>query len=148
MLTRGYGGALAGPVAVDPARHNALDVGDEALLLARVAPTWVGADRRVIAHRAAEAGGTAADAVTMATSLTAGSVNLGAGSDSLALADGGNTVTVSNVEQVSGGSGADAVTLGAAVTGATITLGAGNDALTLANGTNSLTIGEIGRAHV
>lgn len=56
MLTRGYGGALAGPVAVDPARHNALDVGDEALLLARVAPTWVGADRRVIAHRAAEAG--------------------------------------------------------------------------------------------
>jgi tetraacyldisaccharide 4'-kinase len=56
MLTRGYGGRLAGPVAVDPARHRAADVGDEALLLARAAPTWVGADRRVIAHRAAEAG--------------------------------------------------------------------------------------------
>jgi tetraacyldisaccharide 4'-kinase len=58
MLTRGYGGALSGPVRVDPQYHTATDVGDEALLLARVAPTWVGADRRVIAHRAAEAGAT------------------------------------------------------------------------------------------
>jgi tetraacyldisaccharide 4'-kinase len=60
MLTRGYGGRLSGPVAVDPARHGAIDVGDEALLLSRTAPTWVGADRRVIAHRAAEAGATVA----------------------------------------------------------------------------------------
>jgi tetraacyldisaccharide 4'-kinase len=60
MLTRGYGGQLSGPVAVDPAHHSARDVGDEALLLARVAPTWVGADRRVIAHRAGEAGATVA----------------------------------------------------------------------------------------
>jgi tetraacyldisaccharide 4'-kinase len=39
FLTRGYGGALAGPIRVDPARHGFREVGDEALLLARHAPT-------------------------------------------------------------------------------------------------------------
>src|SRR5947207_11874488 len=41
FLTRGYGGRLHGPVRVDPAVHTSLYVGDEALLLARVAPTIV-----------------------------------------------------------------------------------------------------------
>jgi tetraacyldisaccharide 4'-kinase len=45
FLTRGYGGANRGPVFVDSAVHNAHDVGDEALLLAQVAPTLVAADR-------------------------------------------------------------------------------------------------------
>ena len=44
-LTRGYGGRLKGPVRVDLARHSALEVGDEALLLAERAPTWVAARR-------------------------------------------------------------------------------------------------------
>src|SRR4051812_14383265 len=45
FLTRGYGGRQAGPLLVDPARHSAADVGDEALLLARAAPTLLAHDR-------------------------------------------------------------------------------------------------------
>lgn len=56
FLTRGYGGRLAGPIRVDVARHEVAEVGDEALLLARVAPTWV-ARRRPEGARAALAAG-------------------------------------------------------------------------------------------
>ena len=45
FLTRGYRGRLHGPIAVDPHKHSAADVGDEALLLASVAPTVVARDR-------------------------------------------------------------------------------------------------------
>ncbi|MDJ0930255.1 tetraacyldisaccharide 4'-kinase [Breoghania sp.] len=45
ILTRGYGGALEGPVLVDPDTHKAGEVGDEALLLAEATPTVVSADR-------------------------------------------------------------------------------------------------------
>lgn len=44
FLTRGYGGALRGPVVVSDA-HLARDVGDEPLLLSRVARTIVSRDR-------------------------------------------------------------------------------------------------------
>lgn len=44
-LTRGYGGGLAGPVLVERGAHTAADVGDEALLLAEVAPTIKALDR-------------------------------------------------------------------------------------------------------
>jgi tetraacyldisaccharide 4'-kinase len=54
FLLRGYGGKLKGPARVDLASHDSRAVGDEALLLAAIAPTWVSADRA--------AGGAAAQA--------------------------------------------------------------------------------------
>jgi tetraacyldisaccharide 4'-kinase len=52
FLTRGHGGLLRGPVLVDASRHGAADVGDEALLLAERAPTYLGADRAASARLA------------------------------------------------------------------------------------------------
>jgi len=45
FVTRGYGGTERGPLRVDPARHTARDVGDEAMILANAAVCWIGGDR-------------------------------------------------------------------------------------------------------
>jgi len=55
-LTRGHGGALKGPVLVDPRTHVAAEVGDEPLMLAKDFPVWVSRDRAAGAVAAAERG--------------------------------------------------------------------------------------------
>jgi len=52
ILTRGYGGTVRGVTRVEPGLHTAQAVGDEALLLAATAPTWVSADRASSARAA------------------------------------------------------------------------------------------------
>jgi tetraacyldisaccharide 4'-kinase len=60
FLSRGYGGSeRVEPLMVDPNTHTAATVGDEPLLLAKVAPCWVGTDRLRSARSAVEAGANA-----------------------------------------------------------------------------------------
>lgn len=56
FLTRGYGGSEHGPLRVDLTRDTAANVGDEPLLLAELAPTWVAVDRAKGAEAAVRAG--------------------------------------------------------------------------------------------
>lgn len=56
FLTRGYGGHERGPLRVELGLHVAGAVGDEALLLALRAPTWVSRDRAAGARAATDAG--------------------------------------------------------------------------------------------
>jgi tetraacyldisaccharide 4'-kinase len=57
FLTRGYGGSARGPAMATRA-HSAAQMGDEALLLARAAPTIVARDRAAGARLAQEKGAT------------------------------------------------------------------------------------------
>lgn len=66
-LTRGYGGSARGPLKVDPSRHGAGEVGDEPLLLASRAPTFVGGNRKATAQAAIVDG---ADVLIMDDGLT------------------------------------------------------------------------------
>lgn len=54
FLTRGYKrkSNLTEPFQVNPEQHTTQDVGDEALLLAKLAPTWIGSNRALSARAA------------------------------------------------------------------------------------------------
>ena len=56
FLSRGYGGKFSSPMRVDPIRHRVDTVGDEPILLAKVAPTWVSGNRPATAELAVKAG--------------------------------------------------------------------------------------------
>jgi tetraacyldisaccharide 4'-kinase len=56
FLTRGYGGIEAGPIEVNPDEHSSYEVGDEALILSEVGPTWVSRNRTAGAIAAKNAG--------------------------------------------------------------------------------------------
>jgi tetraacyldisaccharide 4'-kinase len=58
FLSRGHGGNQIGPVQVDLQHHDHTHVGDEPLLLARIAPCWVARDRAAGARAAAQDGAT------------------------------------------------------------------------------------------
>jgi tetraacyldisaccharide 4'-kinase len=56
ILSRGYGGSLAGPMLVETKSHRGAETGDEPLLLARVAPTIIARDRLAGAELAVKLG--------------------------------------------------------------------------------------------
>ena len=56
IVSRGYGGSLQAVTQVDPTVHTADETGDEPLLMAAFAPTWV-ANERVAGARAAQDAG-------------------------------------------------------------------------------------------
>ena len=56
IVSRGYGGSLLAVTQVDPRIHTADETGDEPLLMAAFAPTWV-ANERVAGARAAQNAG-------------------------------------------------------------------------------------------
>ncbi|MCY4196251.1 MAG: tetraacyldisaccharide 4'-kinase [Rhodobacteraceae bacterium] len=58
FISRGYGGKARCPTRVNPAYHNSAEVGDEPLILAACAPTWVGSNRAASAYAAARQGAT------------------------------------------------------------------------------------------
>lgn len=57
FLSRGYGGTEAGPHRVNGEIDNAANVGDEPMLLSRIAPTWIARDRVAGAQAIARNGG-------------------------------------------------------------------------------------------
>lgn len=125
-LTRGYGGTEAGPRLVDPLRHSAARVGDEALLLAGAAPTWVARWRPDGAQAAAQMG---CDILVMDDGFQNGSI---AKDLSLVVVDG--TYGFGNCRVMPAGPCRESVAAGLARADAVVLVGPGKAGLPLPDG--------------
>lgn len=56
FISRGHGGSIKQPTQVNPRKHNYTQVGDEPLLLAEIAPVFIGRDRLQAAQLAIDNG--------------------------------------------------------------------------------------------
>jgi hypothetical protein len=83
------------------------------------------------------------DTIKLPNAVTYASIDLGAGNDTLILANGTNSAVVANTETILGGTGADSISIVSPAVGACIDLGAGNDLVVLGNFTNSATISNV-----
>ena len=90
-------------------------------------------------------GTAAADALTLSTSVTGVSVNLGNDTDTLNIASGASDMSVSGVENIAGTGGGHTLTFNSAVTGVSVDLSGGAaDTLILSSlGTNSVSITDV-----
>ena len=86
VLSRGYRGRLHGPVRVDGARHGAIDVGDEPLMLSQSLPVVVSRDR--------------ADGVALAKSLAASVILMDDGFQNPAIAKDASLIVVDSVRGI------------------------------------------------
>ena len=83
------------------------------------------------------------ESLTLTTTVSGVAIDLKGGNDTLYLAAGANTLSISNVESVHGTGSADTLELTSAFTGGTIDLSGGTDVLILAAGNNTLTADNI-----
>jgi tetraacyldisaccharide 4'-kinase len=89
VLSRGYGGKLRGPVMVDPARHNATDVGDEPLMMASHLPVVVARER--------------IDGVALARSQRASVILMDDGFQNPAIAKDGSLIVIDGIRGIGNG---------------------------------------------
>jgi Ca2+-binding RTX toxin-like protein len=88
-------------------------------------------------------GGAGNDTKTLTAPMVNGTVDLGAGQDTLILANGANSLTVANTETIIGGTGDDTIILSTAAVGTSIDLRGGNDKLTFGNFANTATVANV-----
>ena len=105
------------------------------------------ANSATVANTETVTGGSGADTVTLGTALVNGSVDLGAGNDTLQLSNFTNRVSVANTETVLGGTGNDTVVL----TGSNASLvigGAGMNFITGNTGADRFVLDQNGRGNI